>query len=57
MVVAHNLYPAAGGAAFPLRAGSLQPLFVDPGATASGVPGNWLVSLPPYGTAVWREQP
>jgi glycosidase len=58
VVVAHNLSSIASSDAFPLRAGSLQPLFVDPGATASEiVPGSWVLSLPPYGTAAWREQP
>ncbi|HZN92129.1 MAG TPA: alpha-amylase, partial [Myxococcales bacterium] len=58
VVVAHNLAGVPAGGTFALRAGSLQPLFIDPGASASmNGPGSWTISLPAYGSAVWREQP
>lgn len=34
--------------------GQFEPLFLDPGATVTGVPGVWSASLPPLSTAVVR---
>ncbi|HLL55866.1 MAG TPA: alpha-amylase family glycosyl hydrolase [Myxococcaceae bacterium] len=57
VLVAHNLtdgYATAGP--FKLAQENTEPLFADEGASLSGGPGAWNLSLPPRGTGIWRIQ-
>jgi glycosidase len=57
VLVAHNLtdgYATAGP--YKLAQENTEPLFTDEGASLSGGPGAWNLSLPPRGTGIWRMQ-
>lgn len=56
VLVAHNLgaEPATLEVAAPAGSGTPEPLFADPGAAASPVPGGTRLVLPPRASGAWR---
>jgi len=57
VVVAHNLTDIDSSNSYHLGASAMAPLFLDPGATATNFSGgDWVLSIPAHGTAIWREQ-
>lgn len=54
VLVAHNLGGGFAGTSVAAKGSISEPLFADPGATASGGAGTWSVFLPPRGSGVWR---
>jgi alpha-amylase len=54
VLVAHNLGSATASRSVTAPGTSADTLLVDPGATLSAASGGWALTLPPYGSAIWR---
>jgi alpha-amylase len=54
VLVAHNLGASTATHGLTAAGTSADPLLVDTGATLTAANGAWSVSLPPFGSGIWR---
>jgi len=54
VLVAHNLGTSAATQGVAVTATAVEPLFVDPGASATVGSGSVSITLPPRGSGIWR---
>ena len=54
VLVAHNLGGSTASRSLTAAGTSAEPLLTDAGATLAAAGGAWSVTLPPYGSGIWR---